>query len=62
MIYFVLQPNQVTAQQWISTMLVFVQVNAAQIVTVREIRNVVVTAVVVSAVLLCDKVNTDNFT
>jgi len=39
-------------------MLVFAQVNAAQIVTVREIRNVVVTAVVVSAVLLCDKVNT----
>ena len=42
-------------------MLVFVQVNAAQIVTVREIRNVVVMAVVVSAVLLYDKVNTDIF-
>ena len=62
MICFALQPSQVTAQQWISTMLVFVQVNAAQIVTAREIRNVVVMAVVVSAVLLHDKVNTDIFT
>ena len=42
-------------------MLVFVLVNAAQIGTVREIRNVAVTAVVVSAVLLYDKVNTDFF-
>ena len=57
MIHFVLQPSQVTVQQLTSTMLVFVQVNAAQIVTVREIRNAVVMAVVVSAVLLYDKVN-----
>ena len=42
-------------------MLVFVLVNAAQIVTVREIRNVAVTAVVVSAVLLYDKVSTGFF-
>lgn len=40
-------------------MLVFVLVNAAQIVTVREVRNVAATDVVVSAVLLYDKVNTD---
>jgi len=43
----------------IFTMSVFVQVNAAQIVTVREIRNVVVTAVDIPAVLLYDKVNTE---
>ena len=59
MICFVLQPNQVTVQQLICIMLVFAQLNAAQIVTVREIRNVAVTAVVVSAVLLYGKVNTD---
>jgi len=59
MICFVLQPSQVTAQQLIFTMSVFVQVNAAQIVTVREIRNVVVTAVDIPAVLLYDKVNTE---
>lgn len=59
MICFVHQPSQVTAQQLISTMSVFVQVNAAQIVTVREVRNVVVMAVVVSAVLPYDKVNTE---
>lgn len=61
MIRFVLQPSQVTVQQLTSTMLVFVRVNAAQIVTVREIRNAVVMAVVVSVVLLYDKVNTELF-
>ena len=59
MICFILQPSQVTAQQLISTMLVFVQVNAAQILTVREIRNAVVMAVDIPAVLLYDKVNTE---
>ena len=59
MICFIVQPSQVTAQQLISTMSVFVQVNAAQIVTVREIRNAVVMAVDIPAVLLYDKVNTE---
>jgi len=59
MICFVLQPSQVTAQQLISTMSVFAQVNAAQIVTVREIRNAVVMGVDIPAVLPYDKVNTE---
>ena len=56
-IYFILQPSQVSAQQSISTMLVFARVSAVQIVIVRETRSAVVMAVVASVVLQYNKVN-----
>jgi len=49
------KPSQVSAQQSISTMLVFARVSAVQIVIVRETRSAVVMAVVASVVLQYNK-------